>query len=471
MIMTSTLVTWFSRRPSVRRSGVARLAAAALGGALALTAPAPAARAQQSDFAQPDYGKFAPENGPITLEVWSWVSGLDKAAQQFEQAFPNIKVHVNNLGGGPTQYQKMQTVIKAGSGGPDVAQIEYDFLPSFIVTDGLVDLTKLGADGVKPFFVPWTWGQVSPDGKAVYGIPQDSGPLALVYNKKLFDQYGLTVPTTWDEFAQQAEKLAKASDGKVKMANFFPTHAPWFIGLAWANGAELFKTQGDSWVQTLNSPECEKVLAYWDGLVKKKLVSVLPGFTSEFFNAIGSNQIASSIEAGWGPGVLASSVKGKTEGEWRVAPLPQWSKGGEFHSGNWGGSCNVVLKQSKHPKAATLFSVWLNSNKAPIVSNWNNYGIFPAALAGLASPDLNRPTENPGKFCGGQNVAEAYAEASKAVNVKFAWAPWFAFVNDNYNKHVSALFNGQVSPKQALDAWQEDSFRNAKADGYEVKAK
>ena len=70
---------------------------------------------------------------------------------------------------------------------------------------------------------------MSPDGKAVYGIPQDTGPMALLYNKKIFDQYGLTVPTTWDEFAQQAEKLAQASGGKVKMGNFFPTHAPWFI--------------------------------------------------------------------------------------------------------------------------------------------------------------------------------------------------------------------------------------------------
>ena len=72
--------------------------------------------------------------------------------------------------------------------------------------------------------------------------------MALLYNKRLFDQYGLTVPTTWDEFTQQTEKLAQASSGKVKMANFFPTHAPWFISMAWASGAQLFKAQGDAWV-------------------------------------------------------------------------------------------------------------------------------------------------------------------------------------------------------------------------------
>jgi multiple sugar transport system substrate-binding protein len=425
----------------------------------------------QENFKQPDYSKFPAESGPITLEVWSWVGGLDKAAKLFEQAYPDIKVHVNNVGGGPGEYQKLQTALKAGSGGPDVAQIEYMFLPSFIVTDGLADLSKYGAGDLKDFFVPWTWGQVSPDGKAVYGIPQDTGPMALLYNKKVFDQYGLTVPATWDEFTQQAEKLAQASAGKVKFCNFFPTHAPWFISMAWANGAELFKTQGDSWVQSLNQPACEKVLTYWDGLIKKKLVSTIPGFTAEFYSAIGSGQIASSIEAAWGPGVLAASLNDKTSGDWQVAPLPQWAKDQSFHSGNWGGSCNVVPKQSKHLKAAVLFSVWLNSAKGPVMSNWNNYGIFPAALAGLASPDLNQPDKNPSKFCGGQNVADVYSQASKAVNADFAWSPWFAFVNDNYNKQIEALLGGKATPKQALDAWQNESLKNAKGDGYEVIAK
>ena len=213
------------------------------------------------------------------------------------------------------------------------------------------------------------------------------------------------------------------------------------------------------------------MLAYWDGLIKKKLVSTIPGFTAEFYNAIGSGQIASSIEAAWGPGVLAASLNDRTSGEWRVAPLPQWSKDQPLRSGNWGGSCNVVPKQSKHLKAAVLFSVWLNTAKGPVLSNWSNYGIFPASLAGLASPDLNQPDKNPSKFCGGQNVAEVYVQASKAVNPDFAWAPWFAFVNDNYNKQTESLLAGKATPKQALDAWQNESLKNAKGDGYEVKAK
>lgn len=464
----SILCRWFSRPAPVRRIGVPLLLWAFAGYLSGL--PLQSASAQEA-FKEPDYSKFQVESGQITLEFWSWVGGLDQVVKLFEQAYPDIKVHVNNVGGGPEEYQKLQTALKAGSGGPDVVQIEYDFLPSFIVTEGLLDMAKYGANDAKSYFVPWTWGQVAPDGKTVYGIPQDIGPLALLYNKKIFDQYGLAVPTTWDEFAQEAEKLAQASNGKVKIANFYTTTAPWMMGLVWAAGGTFFKTSGDTWIQTLNNPESEKVLTYWDNLVKKKYVAALPGFTAEFYNAVGAGQIAASIEAAWGPGVTAASLNDKTSGEWRVTPLPQWTKDQPFRSGNWGGSCNAVTKQSKHPKAATLFAVWLNTAKGPVLSNWINYGIFPASLAGLASPDLNQPDKNPSKFCGGQNVAEVYAQASKAVNVDFAWSPWFAFVNDNFNKQFEALLSGNATPKQALDAWQNESLKNATGDGYEVKAK
>jgi hypothetical protein len=69
---------WFTHFYSSRQIGVALL-----GGALAAL-PLVSANAQEA-FQQPDYSKFPAESGPITLEVWSWVGGLDKAAKLFEQ--------------------------------------------------------------------------------------------------------------------------------------------------------------------------------------------------------------------------------------------------------------------------------------------------------------------------------------------------------------------------------------------------
>ena len=65
---------------------------------------------------------------------------------------------------------------------------------------------------------------------------------------------------------------------------------------------------------------------------------------------------------------------------------------------------------------------------------------------------MNQSDKNPSKFFGGQNRAQLYSDASQAVSVDFPWSPWFAFANDNFNKQIAALFSGQMTVKQALDA-------------------
>ncbi len=52
----------------------------------------------------------------------------------------------------------------------------------------------------------------------MYGLPMDSGPMALFYNKQLFDKYKIAVPATWDEYLDAARKLHKA-DPKAYIAN------------------------------------------------------------------------------------------------------------------------------------------------------------------------------------------------------------------------------------------------------------
>src|SRR5437667_10622926 len=43
----------------------------------------PAANASATEYKEPDYSKFKVENGPITLEFWSWVGGLDNTVKDF----------------------------------------------------------------------------------------------------------------------------------------------------------------------------------------------------------------------------------------------------------------------------------------------------------------------------------------------------------------------------------------------------
>ena len=63
-----------------------------------------------------------------TLTFWTWVPDITNQVDLFTKAYPKIKVNIVNVGQGAPHYQKLRTAIQAGQGGPDVAQMEFQFI-------------------------------------------------------------------------------------------------------------------------------------------------------------------------------------------------------------------------------------------------------------------------------------------------------------------------------------------------------
>ena len=79
-------------------------------------------------------------------------------------------------------------------------------------------------------------------GDGVYGLPMDSGPMALFYNKEVFDKHSIAVPTTWDEYVDAARKL-HAADPKVYIAND-TGDAGFTTSMIWQAGGKPYKVDG-----------------------------------------------------------------------------------------------------------------------------------------------------------------------------------------------------------------------------------
>src|SRR5262249_4498442 len=130
------------------------------------------------------------------LTVWSWEPTLKQVVTDFQAKYPNVHVNLVNAGTGDKEYTALSNAIKAGSGVPDVAHVEYYALPQYALQNQLADLGPYGADKLDGTFTPGPWNGVHSGGK-IYGLPMDSGPMALFYNKAVFDKYNVAVPTTW----------------------------------------------------------------------------------------------------------------------------------------------------------------------------------------------------------------------------------------------------------------------------------
>jgi multiple sugar transport system substrate-binding protein len=387
-------------------------------------------------------GSGSASSGPVTLTMWSWVPNLQQAINLFEQSHPNIKIKLQNVGSGSAQYTKLTTALKAGSGAPDIAQIEYSYLPQYELTGKLVDLSQYGANSIKNDFVPWTWGQVSSGGK-VYAIPQDTGPIGLLYRQDIFQRYNLPIPTTWAQYAQEAIQLHQ-DNPKIYMTNFPPAEGAWFESLMWQAGSHPFTVNGTNVKLNLDDAGALKVADYWGNLIKSGAVEVSPDWTNDWYAALQNGTIATWVTAAWAPTDLEGFAP-KSAGLWRAAPIPQWSAG-EQVSANWGGSTDAVTTQSQHPAQAAEFVEWLNSNPSSTNLLSQKLYLFPATTGELNSPSFNSAST----FYGGQKVNQVFVASSQQVNISFQWSPFQDEVVTELNDQLSSAVNGKITYEQAM---------------------
>jgi multiple sugar transport system substrate-binding protein len=406
-------------------------------------------------------GHAAPAKAPVTITFWSWVPHLQDEVNLFEKSHPDIKVNLVNAGQAGAEYTKLRTALKAGSGAPDVVQIEFQYMPTFELTGKLVDLSQYGATTYKNDFVPWTWSQVS-QGSKVYSIPQDSGPMALLYRADIFAKYHLAVPTTWAQYQQEAVALHRANP-KLYMTDFADNDGGWITSLLWQAGVRPFKVNGTTLTIDINSPEAKKVVNYWGSMAKAGVVQTLPNFTTSWYTALSNGTEASWITAGWGPVFLTSLAK-NTAGKWRAAPLPQWTAGATA-SANWGGSTDAVTTYSQHPKEATEFAIWLNDNPQSANMLASEQFLFPVTKALLNDPKFNAPLA----FYGGQKVNGIFADASSHVDLSFQWSPFQDYVYTQLTDVLGNAVNGKASYSGALDTLQNTLVSYAKQQGFTVK--
>ncbi|BDZ50241.1 hypothetical protein GCM10025867_24820 [Frondihabitans sucicola] len=195
------------RRTRARHRTIAL--AAVIATVAALTGCATSAGSQYNSKATCSNTIFKPDAVKIT--VWAWSPTIGVASDAFNKSHDDVQACVANVGAGTDEYNKLNTAIAAGSGAPDVAMIETEYLPSFEIRHALVNLSDYGAEKVRGDFSPGTLKDISSDGD-IYAIPDDGGPVALMYRKDIFDKYHLPIPTTWAEFEQDAQKL-KAAGG------------------------------------------------------------------------------------------------------------------------------------------------------------------------------------------------------------------------------------------------------------------
>ncbi|WP_308012203.1 ABC transporter substrate-binding protein [Actinacidiphila acidipaludis] len=365
--------------------------------------------------------------GKVTLTFWDWDPNMDKVVARWNAGHPGIQVKLSNPAGGDQLVAKMITAHEAKNG-PDIAKVEYQSLPALVSKGVVRDITGFTKDTVTRFDQATLRATVF-QGK-VYGVPQDVAPLMLFYRADLFRKYGLTVPTTWDQFAATA-RAVRAKAPTSWLTNFDAADPGWFTGLAQQAGADWWSADGDSWKVDIDGAPTRKVAAYWQGLVGAGAVAKNPSFSPQWNKQMNDGTLLAWISGAWAPAQLGG-IAPATKGEWAVAPLPAWTAG-DPTTGIWGGSATTVTSDSHHPAEAAQFASWLNTDDAAVTEQVKQINVYPAATSGRSLPVLQAA---PAFF---PNEPDFYAEVKKVAPAARSFPMWGPNVTVTFTGYTDAF--------------------------------
>ncbi|WP_454852898.1 ABC transporter substrate-binding protein [Promicromonospora soli] len=271
------------------------------------------------------------EGGPTPILVWSGVKGeaeikLGELVEQYNASQDDYVVETQFSGTGDRLPAKLLSAVQNDQGpnmqlGDSTPQMLAQLLETgkVVPLDDLIDdpEAEVGRDN-------FTEGMLATgtfDG-TVYSLPTEAGDYSLVYNKEMFDEAGLEVPTTWDEVADAAEALT--TDDRYGI--YLPIGTgewPVFTWqtMLWSAGGELLNE--DMTEVAFDSPEGVTALKTWTDLIEDGVAypsSLQTDADGQGIASLQTGQVGMVITGAYNLGILDEALGAENVG---VATFPQ----------------------------------------------------------------------------------------------------------------------------------------------------
>jgi multiple sugar transport system substrate-binding protein len=383
----------------------------------------------------------APESGTVTLTVSGWSSSPaeDKLVQdnlkKFQDTHPNIQVKWSPITG---DYPVKMRANIASSTVPDVFYLSPDMTPEYITTGKLLNLSPyMGKDNVKAddyyssLITPFSCknGQV-------YGIPKDWGTLGLFYNKKMFQDAGVTAPSdswTWNDMRDAAKKLTKKGNAANSVYGLsVGAQSQRWMAFLFANGGSVLNKDGTK--ATFNDQAGIDALNFFTGF-NKDGSSVLPADVAAGWagDAFGKERAAMVLEGPW----LIPYMKEKFSNvEYGIAPLPLAPTGKRadlIFTNAWAG-----YAQTKHPAATWELIKYMTGSE--VQGSQLRAGFALPAIKSLANDPYF--AQNPGFKTLFEAATYGYADN---------FGPHTGVVHEKLDQAIEKVMLGKADAKTALD--------------------
>ena len=193
-----------------------KLLAATLTAAMVLSLAACGGSSSSSSSGTAASGSGASGSGELQVNIWdnNQLAGLQQIADEWTEE-SGVKVKINVV-----DWDNYWTLLEAGASGgqmPDVFWMHSNTAQMYMENDLLLNLDDYIAKDDAIDLANYYEGIVElynrDDNGSQYALPKDHDTIALLYNKAIFDKYGVEYPTddwTWEDVRDAAAKITEA---------------------------------------------------------------------------------------------------------------------------------------------------------------------------------------------------------------------------------------------------------------------
>ena len=246
-------------------------------------------------------------DGQTVVEMSGWGASpeeqelLEETLDSFEEEHPDIDVKFQTIS---DQYMDVMKTRLIGGEAADVFYLDASEAPGLMSKEVLEPLDEYVTDDfdVDDFEKPLV--DAFKQGGKTYGFPKDFSTLALFYNKKAFEEAGLTEPPkTMDEIREYAKKLTVDEDGDGKPEQYG-------LGLAKELARQFYKL--DSYGANLVDKDGNAAFA------SKEAIEALQPVVDQY-RKDKTSALPSDVGAGWGGEMFGQGEAAMVvEGNWAV---------------------------------------------------------------------------------------------------------------------------------------------------------
>ncbi len=236
---------------------------------------------------------------------------LEKLVAQFEESNPNIKVNLQNQGNYGDLNQILVATMQSPSDLPTITQAYPDWMLQFMDAGLVTDLSPYVNEGFDDYedILPGVRDEIEMDGK-ITALPFNKSTEVFWYNKTLFDELGLDVPTSYEELEEVSKAIYEAKGipgvGFDSLSNYYATYLH-------NNGHEM-----DANLDVAGDESVEAVSYYHNGI--RDGYFRIAGTDQYMSGPFANEQVGAYIGSNAGEVYVRDGVDGKFE--YAAAPYP-----------------------------------------------------------------------------------------------------------------------------------------------------